>query len=158
MKERTPDPYSGLLKGEYRRLSDIQEKVPHVAPALQTLINDGRVQGQFFFDEFGKTDTLLWYLPGVERKAREREKSQHRPKCKGGDNMNEKQPIFHQDRQLPLEGIGGAEQPTFADLPLQVEMKPRVDYSLPANLLAPWPPRKVRRVRIIESRGKNIQP
>lgn len=89
MIEREADPYRGLLKGEYRRLSDIQTKVPYVKPALDTFLESGRVLGQHFFEDDGKQDVLLWYPEGVARKAAWRERSQHKPKTNGNGHCGE---------------------------------------------------------------------
>lgn len=151
MKERTPDPYVGLLKGEHRRLSEIEEKVPFVKPALDTFINSEKVLGQHTLDG----DVLLWRPEGVERKRCEREKAEagHRKKevilMERGRQIPLPEPTH---RQLPLENMGG-EAASFSDLNAPTEhssMRPDIPYTLPARLIAPFP-----RGRIFEADLEN---
>jgi hypothetical protein len=103
MVERQTSPYRGILIGEKRRLSEIQEKVPYVKPALDAFMNDGRVIGQSTLDN----DVLLWSPEGVERKRVERERAEagHRLKEVIAMERNRPQPEYIQTHLQGMEDI-----------------------------------------------------
>lgn len=59
-------PYFALYQGEEVLLSEIEEKAPDCLPALEALINDGKVVGQSVLEKPGD---LLLSMPSVKKKG-----------------------------------------------------------------------------------------
>lgn len=60
--QKSLSPYMELFMGERVLLSDIKTRVPHCLPALETLIQDGKVIGHHVLDD---PDDMLLYMPAA---------------------------------------------------------------------------------------------
>lgn len=53
-------PYFSLFRGKKIAMSQIEWEAPVTVNAVNTLLDDGKLVGQYFFDRQGKIDQLIW--------------------------------------------------------------------------------------------------